>query len=385
VSTLRAEAVVDLDAVAANAALLLTAASGAGLIAVVKADAYGHGAGPAARAALRGGASMLGLATPDEALALRRAGIDAPMVAWLWAPGQEVRPTIAAGVDLGVSSLAHLAVVVANRDAAPGGCPRIHLKIDSGLGRNGVGPDDLDALLDAAAAAERAGRVRVAALMSHLAVSEVPDDPSVAEQTARFEDASVRATAAGLTPDFRHLANTGGALLHPAARMEMVRCGIGLYGISPFPPDAAGIPAGAAAVARALRPAMTLRSVVAMTKRVPAGHGVSYGLTYRTTARTTLALVTIGYGDGIPRSASSVGEVLVGGRRYRIAGRVAMDQVVIDVGDDPVATGDVVTVFGPGDTGEPTADDWASYCGTISYEIVTRIGPRVPRRYLGGP
>jgi alanine racemase len=385
VSTVRAEAAVDLDAVSANAALLRAAASGAGLIAVVKADAYGHGAGPVARAALRGGAAMLGLATPDEALTLRRAGIDAPMVAWLWAPGEDVRPAILAGVDLGVSSLAHLAAVVANHDAAPDGRPRIHLKIDSGLGRNGVAADDLDALLAAAATAERGGRVRVAALMSHLATSEVPDDPTVAEQTARFEDASARADAVGLTPDFRHLANTGGAILHPGARLEMVRCGIGLYGISPFPPDADGVPAEAAAVARALRPVMTLRSVIAMTKRVPAGHGVSYGLTYRTAARTTLALVNIGYGDGIPRSASSVGEVSVRGRRYRIAGRVAMDQVVIDVGDDPVSTDDPVTVFGPGDTGEPTADDWAAYCGTIAYEIVTRIGPRVPRRYLGGP
>ena len=381
--TVRAEAVVDLDALTANTATLLGAAGGARLMAVVKADGYGHGAIPAARAALRGGASMLGLATPDEAVALHRAGIDAPMLAWLWAPAEEIRPAIAAGVDLGVSSLDHLAAVVANRDAAPSRRPRIHLKIDTGLGRNGVGPDDLDGLLAAAAAAERAGRVTVVALMSHLASSEVPDDPSVAEQTRRFGEVSALAGSAGLEPEFRHLANTGGALLHPPARMEMVRCGIGLYGISPFLPDDPGVPAAASEVAKALRPVMTLRSVVALTKRVPAGHGVSYGLTYRTAADTTLALVGVGYGDGIPRHASSVGQLTIRGRRYRIAGRVAMDQVVVDVGDDDVAAGDEVVMFGPGDSGEPTAHDWAGYCGTIAYEIVTRIGPRVPRRYLG--
>jgi alanine racemase len=326
---------------------------------------------------------MLGLATPEEALALRAAGIDAPMLAWLWAPGHDIRPAVAADVDLGVSSLAHLDAVRLARKATPGRPPRIHLKIDTGLGRNGVGSTDLPPLLEAAAAAEGAGDVQVVALMSHLASSEVPDDPSVADQTRRFEEASDAAAAVGLTPEFRHLANTGGALLHPAARMEMVRCGIGLYGISPFPPDDPGIPRAAAEIAGGLRPVMTLRSVVALTKRVPAGHGVSYGLTYRTAGPTGLALIAIGYGDGIPRHASSVGEVAIRGRRYRIAGRVAMDQFVVDVGDDEVAVNDPVTVFGPGDTGEPTADDWAEYCGTIAYEIVTRIGPRVPRRYLG--
>ena len=355
-------------------------------MAVVKADAYGHGAVQAARAALRGGASMLGLATPEEALALRVAGIDAPMLAWLWAPGHDIRPAVAADVDLGVSSLAHLdAVRACQGRSTPRTPPGSILKIDTGLGRNGVGSAELEPLLAAAAAAERAGELRVVALMSHLASSEMPDDPSVAEQTRRFEEASDAAAAVGLTPEFRHLANTGGALLHPAARMEMVRCGIGLYGISPFPPDDPGIPRAAAEIAGRLRPVMTLRSVVALTKRVPAGHGVSYGLTYRTAGPTTLALISVGYGDGIPRHASSIGEVAIRGRRYRIAGRVAMDQVVVDVGDDEIAADDLVTVFGPGDTGEPTADDWAEYCGTIAYEIVTRIGPRVPRRYLGLP
>jgi alanine racemase len=378
----RAEAVIDVDALAANTELLARV-TGVAVMAVVKADGYGHGAEAAARAALEGGASMLGLATPDEALQLRNAGIEAPMLAWLWAPGEDVRSALAADVELGVSSAAHLQAVMRSRDAAAGGRPGIHLKIDTGLGRNGVGPADLEAVLEATAAAQRAGDVEVVALMSHLASSEIPDDPTVAEQTTRFEHAVQQAKAAGLTPAYRHLANTGGAVLHPSTRLDMVRCGIGIYGISPFSPDDPGVPHDAAAVARALRPVMTLRSVVALTKRVPPDHGVSYGLTYRTSAETTLALVSIGYGDGIPRHASSTGEVSIRGRRYRISGRVAMDQIVVDVGDDDVAAGDPVTIFGPGDTGEPSADDWARTCGTIAYEIVTRIGPRVPRRHVG--
>ena len=210
--------------------------------------------------------------------------------------------------------------------------------------------------------------------MSHLASADVPDDRSVAEQTLAFRAALGLAASKGIQARWHHLANTPAVLDHPDTFFDMGRCGIGLYGINPVL-----TPAG-------LRPAMTLRGTVALTKRVPADYGVSYGLTYRTTTETTLALVPLGYADGIPRAASSVGEVWLRGRRRRIAGRVAMDQVVVDCGDDPVEAGDDVVVFGPGDAGEPTADDWAAACDTIAYEIVTRIGPRVPRRYVGdGP
>jgi alanine racemase len=226
-------------------------------------------------------------------------------------------------------------------------------------------------LLAALAAAQTAGRVRVDGLMSHLAGADVPGDPSVAEQTAAFRDVIERAERAGIRAAVRHLANTPAVLDHPATAFDLARCGIGIYGLNPV-----ATPAG-------LRPAMTLHGTVALTKRVPAGYGVSYGLTYRTTADTTLALVPLGYADGIPRAASSVGEVLLGGKRRRIAGRVAMDQVVVDCGDDPVSAVADVIIFGPGDQGEPTADDWAAACSTIGYEIVTRIGPRVPRRYVG--
>jgi alanine racemase len=366
----RADAVIDLDAITANTALLRRVAASE-LMAVVKADGYGHGAVPAARAALAGGADVLGVATPDEATALRAAGIGAPLVAWLWAPAEDVRPAVASGVQIGVPSVAHLAAVTAVATHAPGGAVPIHLKVDTGLGRNGATPADLGALLAAAARAEQAGQVRVVGLMSHLASADVPGDPSVAAQTAVFTEAVTAAAAAGLRPRWRHLANTAGAIAHPATRFDLVRCGIGLYGLCPVTEDPG------------LRPAMTVRATVALTKRVPAGQGVGYGLTYHTASPSTLALVPLGYGDGIPRRAGNLGEVLIGGRRRRIAGRVAMDQVVVDCGDDPVSAGDEVLVFGPGDQGEPTARDWAGYCDTIDYEIVTRIGPRVPRRYRG--
>ncbi len=371
----RVEAVIDTDAIAGNTSLLLTRLREhnpvADLMAVVKADGYGHGGVESAQAALRGGARCLGVATPTEALELRSAGITAPVLAWLWPAGEDIRPALAAGVELGISSLAHLdAVLIASTVGGPAP-PSVHLKIDTGLGRNGVGPAELAPLLAALAAAQAAGRVTVGGLMSHLASADVPDDPSVAEQTAVFRDVIEAAERAGIRAATRHLANTPAVLDHPATYFDLGRCGIGIYGINPV-----AAPAG-------LRPAMTLRGTVALTKRVPAGYGVSYGLTYRTTADTTLALVPLGYADGIPRAASSVGEVLLGGKRRRIAGRVAMDQVVVDCGDDPVTAGAEVIIFGPGDQGEPTADDWAAACGTIGYEIVTRIGPRVPRRYVG--
>ncbi len=365
---LPAEAVIDLDAITANAALLRQTAA-TELMAVVKADGYGHGAAQVARAALAGGASVLGVATLDEAVALRARGIDAPVAAWLWPPGQDVRPAVSAGVQVGVSSLAHLDAVTAASSTAPGGSVPIHLKVDTGLGRNGVTMPELGPLLAAIARAQQAGAVEVVGIMSHLACADIPDDPSVPEQTDRFREAVAAAAAAGIRPRWRHLANTAAALDHPNARFDLVRCGIGLYGLCPARRDPG------------LRPAMTLRATVTLTKRVPAGQGVGYGLTYRTAAEATLALVPLGYGDGLPWRAANVGEALIGGRRRRIAGRIAMDQVVIDCGDDPVQAGDEVLIFGSGGRGEPTATDWARYCGTIDYEIVTRIGSRVPRRY----
>jgi alanine racemase len=370
----RVEAVVDLAAVRANvrtlSGLMRARNPAATVMAVVKADGYGHGAQQCARAALAGGAARLGVATPEEAVALRRAGIDAPITAWLWPPEQDIGDALAHGVEIGVSSLAHLDAVLARPHA--GAQPAIHVKVDTGLGRGGAGPREVAAVLDAVAAAQRSGAVRVVGLMSHLASADVPGDASVPEQTAAFRRILQAADVRGITADVRHLANTAGLIDHPDTHFDMARVGIGIYGLNPV-----STPVGLSA-------AMSLRATVALTKRVPAGQGVSYGLTFRTDRETTLALVPLGYADGIPRAASNRGEIWVAGARRPIAGRVAMDQVVVDCGDDPVAAGDPAVVFGPGDAGEPTARDWAGYCDTIDYEIVTRIGPRVPRRHVGG-
>ena len=368
----RAVAEIDLAAVTANVRTL-KALAGTATMAVVKADGYGHGAVPVARAALAGGADLLGVAYPVEALALRQARVDAPLLAWLWTPDDDVAPALQAGAMLGVSSVAQLDRVRAARVAAT----TVHLKVDTGLGRGGAGPADWAALCRAAAAAERAGELTVQGVMSHLGSSEVVGDTSIGEQRAVFEAALRTAADAGLTPRYRHLANTAAAMGTPDTRYDLVRVGIGIYGLDPL--DGVGL-----RDTHGLRPAMTLRATVALTKRVPAGTGVSYGFTYRTAGDTTLALIPIGYADGVPRAASSRAEVAVGDRRYRIAGRVAMDQVVIDVGDDQVQAGDAVTLFGDGRRGEPTAAEWATACDTIDYEIVTRIGARVPRVHVRG-
>ena len=383
----RAEAVIDLDAVEHNVRTLLAIARSdddtVEVMAVVKADGYGHGALRVARAARRAGAVALGLATPAEAAALVGSGpdggveasADRPVVAWLWVPDEDVRPALAAGVQLVVSSTEQLSAVLAAGGSAPGGRPDIHLKIDSGLGRGGAVPGDFPHLVAAAAGAQEAGRVRVVGVMSHLACADVPGDPSVLQQLQVFTGGEAVMREAGLTVRWRHLANTPGTLEWPATRLNLVRCGIGVYGISPFE--------GPHPAAAQLRPVMTLRARVALTKRVPVGSGVSYGLTYRTTRETTLALVPVGYADGIPRSAGPAAAVWLAGRRRSIAGRIAMDQFVVDCGDDPVAVGDEVVIFGGGAGNRPTALDWAAAAGTIGYEIVTRIGPRVPRRYVG--
>ncbi len=371
---IRAEAVVDLDAVRANVGSLLTHARRANpvadLMAVVKADGYGHGAAPVAQAAVAGGAAMLGLATPEEAVALRTAGITAPLLAWLWVPDQDIGSALDAGVELGVSSTAHLQAVL--RTGTPA---RIQLKLDTGLGRNGCLANDLDSLAAAAGAAQHSGQVEITGVFSHFAKADEPDDPSIDQQLQLYRELLGRLVDHDILPRWRHMANTPATMTRPDAVFDLVRCGIGVYGIDPMP----------APTGPPLRPAMTLRARVALVKTVPAGQGVSYGLTYRTARESTLALVPLGYADGIPRAASNSAEVLLCGRRRRIAGRVAMDQFVLDCGEDDIVVGDEVIVFGPGDAGEPTANEFAERCGTIGYEIVTRIGPRVPRRYIGGP
>jgi alanine racemase len=367
---LRAEAVVDLDAIRRNVATL-KAGTNAELMAVVKADGYGHGLLASARAALEGGATWLGTAMVDESLALRRAGITVPTLAWLWTPdeGDTVRAAVEADVDLSVSSLWQLAIVAAAaRDLDRGA--RVHLKIDTGLSRNGCYVDDWPALV-AAATADAA--VHVAGIWSHFAYADEPGHPTIGKQLDAFRAALDVAEAAGVRPEVRHIANSAATLTLPEAHFDLVRPGIAVYGLSPVPQEGDF----------GLMPAMTLRTALASVKRVHAGEGVSYGHAYTTDRDTTLALVPLGYADGIPRHATNVGPVSINGHRFTVSGRVCMDQFVVDVGDLPVTEHDSAVLFGAG-ADEPRALDWAEAIGTIHYEIVTRIGPRVPRTYVNG-
>jgi alanine racemase len=373
------EAVIDLDAIARNVRTIAERVAPAEVMAVVKANAYGHGAVEAARAALAGGATRLGVADLDEALELREAGIDAPILAWLHDPDADFAAAVAADVEIGVSSLDQLeraAAATATAASAESRSPAVvHLKIDTGLSRNGVPEAEWPAVVARAAELERAGRLTVAGVFSHFANTSRDVD---AAQRAVFERALDRAEAAGLNPTVRHLASSEQAIRDPSARYDVVRIGIGVYGLTPFGD-------GTTCTDLGLTPAMTLRARVAALRRVEAGAGASYGHLWHADAPTTLALVPLGYADGIPRHATGSGaEVLLAGARRPVVGRVAMDQFIVDVGDAPVAVGDEVVVFGDPASGAPTADEWAEASGTIGYEIVTRIGPRVPRRYVGG-
>ncbi|MHB9859693.1 alanine racemase [Streptomyces sp. YIM S03343] len=374
---LRARAEIDLTALRANVRALRAKAPGAALMAVVKSDAYGHGALPCARAAVEAGATWLGTATPHEGLALRASGQlpdDVRIMSWLWTPGGPWQEAIEAGLDVSASGMWALDEVTAAARRA-GRIARVQLKADTGLGRNGCQPGaEWAALVADALRAEADGLIRVTGLWSHFACADEPGHPSIAAQLAVFRDMTDYARQQGLRPEVRHIANTPATLTLPESHFDLVRTGIGLYGISPSPEI--GVPADFG-----LRPVMTLSASLALVKQVPGGHGVSYGHHYVTPGTTTLGLVPLGYADGIPRHASGTGPVLVGGKWRTVAGRVAMDQFVVDLGGEEPPVGTEAVLFGPGDRGEPTAEDWAQAAGTIAYEIVTRIGTRVPRVY----
>jgi alanine racemase len=378
-AVLRARAEIDLAALRANVRALRERAPGAALMAVVKADAYGHGAVPCARAAVEAGATWLGTATPQEALALRAAEAGLPddirVMCWLWTPGGPWREAVEARLDVSVSAMWAMEEVVGAARAA--GVPaRVQLKADTGLGRGGCQPGaDWEELVAAALRAEAEGLLRVTGLWSHFACADEPGHPSIAAQLSRFREMTAYAEGQGLRPEVRHIANSPATLTLPDAHFDLVRPGIAMYGVSPSPEI--GTPADFG-----LRPVMTLAASLALVKQVPGGHGVSYGHHYTTPGETTLGLVPLGYGDGVPRHASSTGPVLVDGKWRTVAGRIAMDQFVVDLGGDRPGPGAEAVLFGPGDRGEPTAEDWAQAAGTIAYEIVTRIGSRVPRVYV---
>ncbi|MET7417802.1 alanine racemase [Dactylosporangium sp. NPDC005555] len=369
----QAQVRIDLDAVRHNVATLRgLLRPGTALMSVVKADAYGHGMLPVATAAVRAGATWLGAATLDEALALREHGITVRILSWLHSPGRPLREAVDADIDLSASSIAALDEIVeaarqARRTAA------VHLKIDTGLSRNGAARADWPALVTAAAKAQAGGDVEIVAIWSHFACADEPGHPSILRQQLAFDEALDVAAGLGVEPPLRHLANSAAALTLPESHFELVRVGLSTYGLSPIP-----------GAAPDLRPAMSVHARVALVKPVPAGEGVSYGHTYKILKDTSLALVPVGYADGVPRSASSRGLVEIGGKIRRVVGRVCMDQIVVDCGDDDVRAGDEAVLFGAGTRGEPTADDWAAAAGTINYEIVTRMGSnRTPRVYVG--
>ncbi|MCA1225917.1 alanine racemase [Saccharopolyspora sp. 6M] len=370
----RADLRIDVDALRNNVALLAERArrSGARTMVVVKSDGYGHGAATVARAALSAGASELGVAAIGEALRLRADGITAPLLCWLHAPGDDFDAAVAADVQLGVSSEAELHAIAAAAQARST-TARVHLKIDTGLSRNGCPPELWPSLVQRAAKAQAAGAVEVVAVWSHLACADELGHPSIDAQAARFDAAYRQARAAGLDP-IRHLANSAAVLTRPDLHFELVRPGIAAYGLDPVPQDGD----------HGLVPAMTFRSTVVLTKRVAAGESVSYGHRWTADRPCTLALVPVGYADGVPRSLSGRMEVWLAGRRRPVVGRVCMDQLVVRCDDDPVAAGDEVVLFGAGEQGAPTAAEWAEALGTIHYEIVTGMyRPRVTRTAVG--
>ncbi len=361
------EASIDCRAITANVAHLRACVETPHVMAVVKANGYGHGAFEAANAALAGGADWLGVADIDEALALRNAGVDAPVLAWLHEPGADFSQAVAASIDVGVSSIDQLGALAR---AAQGSPARVQIKLETGLSRNGVGESEWSRVFSEAAALRDQGAIRITGLFSHLSnASRDADNQAVAV----FKRGVERAASFGVSPDLVHVAATAAALRIPDARFTMVRLGIGIYGLSPFS-DATARDLG-------LTPAMTLRGRVAAVQRVRSGAGVSYGYDYRVTKDTTLALVPLGYADGVPRLASNCGRVRIGDNTYSVSGRVAMDQFMVDVGDNAVEVGDEVVLFGDPLAGNPSADEWALAASTINYEIVTRIGPRVRRTY----
>ncbi len=352
----------------------LAALTEAPLMAMVKADAYGHGMIPAARVSVEAGAARLGVATLREAWRLRRLPdlAETPVMAFLYAPDQPgLAETIEAGAELGVSSLANLAAVAAAAERT-GTAARVHLKGDTGISRGGVAEHEWEAFAEAAAKHRAAGTIAIVGAWSHLACADELGHPANALQKAAFERFLAALAAAGIAPEVRHLANSAALIADPETHYDLVRPGIALYGYNPVPE----IPV-------ALEPVMELRSRVATVKRLPAGTGISYGHTHHLERDANVALVPLGYADGIPRAASGSAEVYLAGRRRRVLGRICMDQFVVDLGDDTVSPGEPVVLIGAGEH-HPDADDWSAWAGTIPNEILTGIGGRVPRYWNRG-
>lgn len=368
-------ATIDLSAIAHNTSVIKSRVNNAQVMALVKADGYGHGLVQSARAAQAGGASWLATATMIEAIALREAGIHGPVLCWLYGTHDPFMESISRDIDLGVSSveaveaIAQAAYNVIRR-------ARVHIKVDTGMGRNGIRMDQLPALADALK--KHREDIEVVGVMSHLASADDLDDPQTELQLKNFQTALDLIHSNGFEFQIRHIANSAGALGIPATHFDLVRPGISLYGVSPSKQFGSALELG-------LQPAMIMKAVIASVKRVPAGSPVSYSHQYITDKNTQLALIPLGYSNGIPRIASNIGPVLVGGERRTISGRVCMDQFVVDIADIAAKAGDEIVLFGDSNQGHPTIDEWADICQTIPHEILTRLGPAVHREYINSP
>ena len=373
-----AEAVVDLGAIEHNVRVLREHAGRAGVMAVVKADGYGHGASRVAQAALAAGAAELGVATVDEALALRTDGITAPVLAWLHPPGIDFAPALLADVQIAVSSVRQLDELL---DAVrrTGRTATVTVKADTGLNRNGVAAAQYPSMLTALGQAVAEDAIRLRGLMSHLVYADQPENPINNVQAQRFTEMLAQARDQGVRFDVAHLANSSATMSRPDLAFDLVRPGIAVYGLSPVPELGD----------MGLIPAMTVKCAVALVKSIRAGDSVSYGHTWTAQRDTNLGLIPIGYADGVFRALGGRLEVLINGRRRPGVGRVCMDQFVVDLGPGAadVAEGDEAILFGPGNAGEPTAQEWADLLGTIHYEVVTSPRGRVTRTYreAGGP
>lgn len=364
------EALIDLSAIKANVSALVNHVGGAQVMAVVKSDGYGHGMLQSATAALAGGAHWLGVAHTEAGVALRQAGLTAPVLCLLGAHDAQHEQAISHDVDLSAGSAALVEQIAAAAQRA-GRPARLHLKADTGMGRGGATAAEWPAMVAAALAAQASGQARIVGIWSHLACADMPGHPSIAAQLSAFRSAIEQAERAGARPEVRHLANTPATLTLPETWFDMVRPGGAVVGLSTLP---GGAPDW-------LRPAMTVRARLVQVKRVPAGTGVSYGHRYITSRPSTLGVIPLGYNEGVPRHASNTAQVLIRGRRWTISGTVCMNQIVVDLGDEPAQPGDQAVLIGPGDSGEPTAQEWADALGTLSYEIVTRFSGDIPRIY----
>jgi alanine racemase len=367
-----AEALVDLGAVEHNVRVLREHAGQAQVMAVVKADGYGHGATQTACAALAAGAAELGVATVDEALALRAEGVTAPVLAWLHRPGMDFGPALLADVEIGVSSERQLGELL---DAArrTGRTATVTVKVDTGLNRNGVAPAQYRSMLTALRRTVAEDAIRVRGLMSHMVYADQPENPINDVQAQRFTEMLAQAREAGVQFEVAHLANSSATMSRPDLAFDLVRPGIAVYGLSPVPELGD----------MGLIPAMTVKCPVALVKSIRAGESVSYGHTWTATHDTNLALLPVGYADGVFRSLGGRLDVLINGRRRPGVGRICMDQFVVDLGPGrvDVVEGDEAILFGPGGNGEPTAQDWADLLGTIHYEVVTSPRGRITRTY----